>query len=381
MKKNKINPRKNWQEKCENKNFYFHSIDEKYWIEDYAIEFSALEIEKLKQAGNELHSMCLDLASDTVKSGDYEPFQIPNHIIKQIEQSWKNNDFNIYGRFDISYDGSGFPKMLEYNADTPTSLLESSIIQADWFKEQSNHFSNFNDIDERLIKRWKDGLSQEKISNQIYFSSDMRSAEEWGNVQYLMDTAIQAGIDAHFIDLQNINFDLKKQEFLNNSNQTITTLFKLYPWEFLIEEELYPYISNSKIKMIEPMWKMLLSTKAILPLLWERHPNHPNLLPSFFDENQMKKLNVNYVKKPILSREGENVFIYDGDNLIETQYGQYGKEGYVYQKRKDLACFDGRYSMIGLWMIDDQASGLGIREDSTLITQNSCLFLPHYTKD
>lgn len=381
MKKILLKPRENWQEKCENKNFYFHSIDGKYWIEDYAIEFSSFEIERLKQAGNELHSMCLDLASDTVKSGNYQNYHLPNHIIEQIEKSWQNNDFNIYGRFDISYDGTGFPKMLEYNADTPTSLLESSVIQADWFKEQNLEFSNFNSISEKLIKKWKDGLSQGKISKEIYFSSDMRSAEEWGNVQCLMDTATQAGLNPHFIDLQNINFDFQIKEFLDQDNKIINTLFKLYPWEFLIEEELYPYLEISRLKMIEPMWKMLLSTKAILPLLWERHKNHPNLLPAFFQEEKMKKISLNYVKKPILSREGENVFIYDNENLIETQYGQYGKEGYIYQQRKDLVCFDGRYSMIGLWMIDNEASGLGIREDSTLITQNSCLFLPHYIKN
>ena len=41
---------------------------------------------------------------------------------------------------------------------------------------------------------------------------------------------------------------------------------------------------GSKVQLIEPPWKAILSNKGVLPLLWQRHEGHPNLLPAFFDD-------------------------------------------------------------------------------------------------
>jgi glutathionylspermidine synthase len=35
----------------------------------------------------------------------------------------------LYGRFDLAYRGDGPPKLLEYNADTPTALFEAAVVQ------------------------------------------------------------------------------------------------------------------------------------------------------------------------------------------------------------------------------------------------------------
>ena len=46
-----------------------------------------------------------------------------------IAASWKRRDASLYGRFDLRYDGQGPAKLLEYNADTPTSLFETAVFQ------------------------------------------------------------------------------------------------------------------------------------------------------------------------------------------------------------------------------------------------------------
>ncbi len=52
-------------------------------------------------------------------------------------------------------------------------------------------------------------------------------------------------------------------------------------------------------------WKAVLSNKGILPLLWERHPNHPNLLPAFFDDDPAAEPSAKPgCAKPLFSREG-----------------------------------------------------------------------------
>lgn len=382
MKKVNLIPNPNWEQECDDLGFYFHSIDGRYWIEDYAIEFTAKEISLLEQAGNEIQAMCIDLAGDIIKKGDLNRYEIDPYYYPQIEESWKRKDFHLYGRFDISYDGQGFPKLLEYNADTPTSLLESSSIQKNWYNKHNFQEGQFNYLHEKLINRWKEWKNYNgRTLDNIHLACDSRSQEEWCNLEYLKETALAAGVNAKFITLEDINWSAQHGIFFDNEQQRINALFKLYPWEFLVKDTFYPHIQTSGLEVLEPMWKMLLSTKSILPLLWEKHPNHPNLLPSFFKEEEMKKMGSNYVKKPIYSREGENIEIYEGDKIVDTKTGGYGYEGFVYQQRKDVMCYDNRYGMIGLWVIGNEAAGIGIREDLSIITKDTSWFIPHYIKD
>lgn len=384
MKKNICTPRNNWIEQCNKDGFFFHSLDGKYWIENYEFEFTEKQINELKTASKELHFMCLDLVEDIVKKGDYEKYKIQSLYWESIEKSWKNKELDLYSRFDFSYDGISSPKMLEYNADTPTTIIESSLVQKRWFEDKyaNSGYQQFNDIYDLLIKRWELFKEKKEDNFTIHFTADNRSEEDWCNVEILRLTAEAAGINTVYIDLQDIGWDYNINKLVDLENNIINNLFKLYPWEFLVQEELYPLIKEQNLEIIEPMWKMLLSNKAILPILWEKHPNHPNLLPSFFYENQIKNLNINYVKKPLLSREGANVIIYDdkNKNIIESANGVYGAEGYIYQERKDLICFDNRYSMIGVWLVGEEPAGLAIREDSSLITKDTSWFIPHIFK-
>lgn len=59
-------------------------------------------------------------------------------------------------------------------------------------------------------------------------------------------------------------------------------LWKLYPWEWIAHEPIMNDVDQGKIKMLEPAWKAILSNKALLPMLWEKFPNHPLLLPAHF---------------------------------------------------------------------------------------------------
>lgn len=380
MKKKLCIPRENWQQKCEQNGFYHHSIDGRYWIEDYAIEFSLKEIEILKKAASDLHLMCLNIADDIIRKGDFHYYGLPESIYEEIEKSWKNKDFDLYSRFDFSYNGIESPKMLEYNADTPTGLVESLKNQEDWLKEQFPNNSQFNYMEEKLIERWKQWKKHFTNIKKLHFSAHAHSQEDWCNVETLREAAQKAGINTVYIDLQEIGWDNNNQYFVDNNSDRIEMLFKLHPWEFLIEDAFYPHMKNSNLLLIEPMWKMLLSNKAILPLLWKYYPNHPNLLPSFFNENDMLNITTDYVKKPLLSREGANVIIYKDDQVIDSQIGSYGSEGYIYQKRHDLISFDNRYSVVGIWLVEKEPCALSIREDATLITKDTSWFIPHYIK-
>jgi glutathionylspermidine synthase len=119
---------------------------------------------------------------------------------------------------------------------------------------------------------------------------------------------------------------------------------------------------------------MLLSNKGILPVLWELYPNHPNLLPAYFDNPHDLS---EYAVKPLLGRQGENITLITKEGNIAVD-GNYGKEGYIYQQYCPLPNFDGNHPCIGSWLIDGQAAGIGIRESEGLITDNLSRFVPHY---
>lgn len=97
----------------------------------------------------------------------------------------------------------------------------------------------------------------------------------------------------------------------------------------MIHDEFGQYLKLASMRVFEPAWKMLLSNKALLPLLWELYPGHPNLLPAYFNVDQ--RLGDSSVKKPIYSREGNNILINNQGSLTQT-YGEYGEEGFIFQQ-------------------------------------------------
>ena len=365
-------PRVDWPQKVEALGFLYHSIDGVYWDERAAYRFSAGEIDTLEAATAELHARCIEAVERVIGKRDYARFAIPEPFHGLIERSWADGDKSLYGRFDLSWDGSGPPKMLEYNADTPTALLEASVVQWYWLQDVLPDADQFNSIHEKLIERWKVMRGELPADGRLYFSGDPDSAEDQGNLDYLRDTAVQAGLDARAIAIADIGWDGAR--FVDLESRNIAALFKLYPWEWMVREEFGQYLAKRTVKVIEPPWKMLLSNKAILPILWEMFPDHPNLLAASFAAGRFA---TDYVKKPLYSREGANVSITAGGSTMEAP-GDYGAEGFIWQAYQELPRFEGNYTVIGSWIVGEEPAGIGIREDVSPITRNSSRFVPHY---
>jgi glutathionylspermidine synthase len=137
-------------------------------------------------------------------------------------------------------------------------------------------------------------------------------------------------------------------------------------------------LARASTRWIEPPWKAVLSNKGMLALLWKMFPEHPNLLPAFFeDDPEAATLGASFVRKPLYSREGANVaLIREGETVIE-QEGPYGAEGFIRQALAPLPNFSGQYPVLGSWLVDHTPCGLSIREDQNPITGNMSRFLPH----
>jgi len=371
-------PRYEWEKRVEEIGFGFHTLGDTYWDESAYYQFSMTQIEELEKATAEVFDRCLDAVQHVIDHKLYDQFHINPAFIPMIEKSWNDDLPSIYGRFDFGYDGINPPKMLEFNADTPTSLYEASVVQWYWLEDAHKGADQFNSMHEKLVDYWKE-LKPYLNKGKLHFACVKDTLEDLTTVEYLRDCAMQAGLETEFVFIEDLGWDNQNRSFVDMEDQPITNIFKLYPWEWLTNEEFGHNILQdvNKTIWIEPAWKMILSNKAILPILWKLFPSHPNLLEAHFDA---APLGNDYVKKPILSREGANVTIMRYGGILEESTGDYGDEGFIYQEYYQLPQYLDNYPIIGSWVIGCEPAGIGIRETKTRITDNLSRFLPHIIK-
>ena len=170
--------------------------------------------------------------------------------------------------------------------------------------------------------------------------------------------------------------------FVDPQGRSVRSIFKLYPWEWMVHEDFSLAALDrmgdqpGQTQWIEPVWKMMWSNKGILPVLWRLFPDHPNLLPAYFEgeEHNLKS----FVRKPLLAREGANTEVVFAGNVVERGPDQeYGEEGFIVQQYADLGSYDGARPVLGVWTVDMEPAGLGIRESDGYITNNLSRFVPH----
>lgn len=381
MRRMPIEPRPDWKRIAEDNGFFFHHVNgQLYWDESAYYAFSLEEIESgLEDPAQELADMCLDLAADIVNSEELlAKLAIPPRFWDMIRDSWQRNEPSLYGRFDFAYDGHGPAKLYEYNADTPTSLYESAYFQWLWLEDclaagrLPEGADQFNSIQERLCETF----ASFRVPGLMHFASMKDTEEDRATVEYVMDCAAQAGIRGRQIFMEDIGTD-SQGLFIDPDNDPIHWLFKLYPWEYIWHDAFADNVTRSDTTFVEPAWKMVLSNKGILPLLWERHKGHPNLLPAWFHDPAWFAPVRDYVLKPLLSREGANIRIFKDRSLVYGTEGAYGAEGFIGQELCPPPFVDGHGPICGVWIVGGKACGLGIREDDSPVTGDLSRFVPH----
>jgi glutathionylspermidine synthase len=361
------NIRNNWKEKLEGVGFHFYEMEGlPYWDESAYYEFSSGQIDHLEAVTNELYEMCIELVGHVIKEDLLADLAIPEGFHDYVRRSWEADEPSIYGRFDFWYDGKSEPKLLEFNADTPTALFEASVVQYYWLQDFDSRNDQFNSLHEGLLEVMKEGIKDFVGPQVLYFSCVKESLEDYTTVEYLRDVAIQAGLNTAHIFIDDVGYDSGSGRFVDLSDGGINRMFKLYPWEWLIREPFAKQLLTSGIRLLEPAWKMVLSNKAILPLLWERYPAHKNLLPAYFRPPRDGR---HYVQKPFFSREGEGIYVSDRFGIVPPEV--------IFQEYRELPSHDGNYPVVGSWIIGGEARGMGIREDTTTITNNLSRFVPH----
>jgi glutathionylspermidine synthase len=383
MRRISLSPRPDWEARAEAVGFTWKHVDgRRYWDERAAYAFSLAQVEDhLEQATAELHRLCLDLVAEVVESDALMArLAIPEPAREIVAASWRNKEPSLYGRFDFFYDGTGVPKLYEYNADTPTSIYEAGVFQWLWLEDMIASGAlpagtdQFNSLYDALVARFREIFPN---GGFVHFASDADFVEDRQTVRFLEDLAGQAGIEPKFVPVREIGLDADGR-FVDQDNFIIGAIFKLHPWEEMFRETYAANIATSRTLFIEPAWKAVLSNKGMLPLLWERHKGHPNLLEAYFDDDpQASDLGSSYARKPLFSREGANVELYTRGQRGSVLDQGYGAEGWIRQALRPPPKFDGAYPVVGSWVVGDAPAGIGIREDRGRVTRDRSRFVPH----
>lgn len=373
MERRSITPRHNWQEKVESLGFDFHTIDGSiYWDESAYYHFTASQVDELEQATEALQVMCDQAVASIIQESKYEGFGFSERDVSLIEKSYQQKSPSLYGRFDLAYDGVHPPKMLEYNADTPTALFEASVIQWEWLESLKLGVDQFNSIHEKLLEAWRNLIPS---GAWLHLSGFLDNAEDYGTIAYLADTALQVTKKVKVIGLHDVGLKdgFFKKRFCDEDSINIKYLFKLYPWEWMIKDEFADYLLNSEMMILEPAWRMILQNKNILAVLWEMFPDSPHLLPAYHSSSEFSSP---FVAKPKWGREGEYVTLYQPRSSVVLPEGA-EESDFIYQEWFNVPSYDGNFPTIGSWVIQGKSAGIGIREDLSPIVKQSSRFIPH----
>ena len=381
--------RPDWRSEAEKLGFTFADMyGEPYWDETSAYSFTLAQIEDdIEDPSTELHAMCREAVAKVIDSESLmQRMDIPRAHWDLVAESWQRGEPELYGRFDLAYDGNSPAKMLEYNADTPTSLYESASFQWLWFEQQlaarvlPQGSDQFNGVHEALVARLAEMFAPD---TDLHFAAVAGAPEDYATVETMAWATREAGLGAHYTDLDKIGISAEGQ-FTDSEDRVIGTLFKLYPWEDLLRDPFADKIAASGCRFIEPAWKAILSNKAILPVLWQMFDGHPNLLPAFFeDEAALGRapdlLAGGYVTKPIFSREGQSVTIHQNGAVLEAATARdYDQHPKIVQAYYPLPVFAEMRPVIGAWIVGETCVGMGLREDRSRITQDLSRFKPHF---
>lgn len=370
--------------------FVWHTdSDETSYIADMLVVLSESEAEAYYEAGNTLYEMFIEAAQYVIDHNLFHEIGIPFNLVELIKTSWENEiHWHLYGRFDLAGGIDGKPiKLLEFNADTPTALFETAIIQ--WAILMQNGLeekSQFNGLYEALLDNFKrlvtleenvDAFKERYEGWKFLFTSIRGNAEEENTVRLLQHIATDAGYHTEFAYIDEIEFSPEEGIFYNGKNYELW--FKLIPWEDIALEEsdlamlLTDIVKNQKAIIFNPAYTLLFQSKGLLKILWDLYPEHPLLLETSFaplkDEKQ--------VQKPVFGREGGSVTILDenGKNIASIE-GEYGNHKMVYQSYVQLPkdSMDQSYQA-GLFYAYE-ACGLGFRKGGKIL-DNMSKFVGH----
>ena len=392
MKLEKLKPLSD--EYLESIGFVWHTdSDNSSYISDEIVVINEDEANAYYEATNELYDMFAEAGQYVIDNDLFHELNIPFNLVEIIKESWENEvHWHLYSRFDLAGGIDGKPiKLIEFNADTPTSLFETAIIQWAMLKKNGlDEASQFNNLYEALKDNFKRIITlnsdiekfeeyYSKLGWKILFSSISSSHEDINTTKLLQHIATEAGFNTDFEFIENVQFN---DEGIYKNDELFEFWFKLIPWENIAIEEselaliLTQIIADKKAIIFNPAYTLMFQSKGFMKILWDLYPNHPLLLETSFEPLIGKK----QVEKRCFGREGANVKIINADQSIDEQTsGDYEGHKAIYQEYVEFPKDSNGNSYQAGVFYAYEACALGFRRGGKILN-NMSKFVGHIIK-
>ncbi|PLY11285.1 MAG: glutathionylspermidine synthase [Arcobacter sp.] len=392
MKLQKLEPLT--KEYLESIGFVWHTDeDETSYIADEIVQVSEDEANAYYEATNELYDMFCEAGDYVIDNNLFHEINIPFNLVNLIKESWENDvHWHLYSRFDLAGGVDGKPiKLIEFNADTPTAVFETAIIQ--WAMLKANNLdeaSQFNNLYDALKDNFKRIITMEDdiekfeeyykdLGWKILFSSIASSGEDINTTKLLQHIASEAGFNTDFEFIDKVQFN---DEGIYKDDINFEFWFKLIPWENIAIDEselaliLEDIILNKKAIIFNPAYTLMFQSKGFMKVLWDLYPNHPLLLETSFEPLVGKK----QVEKRCFGREGANVAIINSDNSLDMKTdGDYEGFKAIYQEYVELPTDEKGDSYQAGVFYAYEACALGFRKGGKILN-NMSKFVGHIIK-
>ncbi len=358
------------------------------YIASDLVKVSQNECDAYYEAANAIYDMFVKAAQYVIDKDLFFEIGIPFNLVDTIKKSWENDvHWHLYGRFDFAGGIDGKPiKLIEFNADTPTGLFETAILQ--WALLKNNGLDEamqFNNVYEaimdnfkRLVMLFEDPADFDQFYDgwKILFSSIEGNSEEEVTTRLLEKIAQDAGFETRFAFLDEVGFD---DEGIYAGEEACEYWFKLYAWEDLASDEpelviqLQKIMENQKAIILNPAYTLLFQSKGMMKILYDLFPDSPYLLETSFEPLEGKT----YVEKRIFGREGANTKIVNPDgSVMQEKAGEYAHHKAVYQEYVEFAQdAQGQSYQAGVFFAYE-ACGLGFRRGGKIL-DNMSKFVGH----
>jgi len=359
------------------------------YVADEIVLVSEAEAEAYYTAANTLYDMYVAAAQHVIDHDLFLELDIPFNLADHIKRSWDNDHRHLYGRFDFAGGVDGLPiKLIEFNADTPTSLFETAIVQ--WALLKANHMdeaAQFNSVYESIISNFRRLVTGEEDParfgefynyQNILFSSIRDQPEDERTVRFLQQMATDAGFQTDFCYMDEVGF-VENDGIFNPAGTRFDYWFKLYPWEDIalqtdgINGILDDITRHTNTVILNPAYTLLFQSKGIMKVLYDLFPDSPYLLETRTAMLQGKK----QVAKKMFGREGANTIIYDAAGTILKEIpGEYDRYRTIYQAFAEYPQdAQGRSYQAGIFFAWE-GCGLGFRRGGDIL-DNLSKFVAH----
>jgi len=350
-----------------------------------AVVLPQSQADSLMSAADELYEMMVACVPDDLPDDFLHKLAIPENLWKLIRHSWNDErHWHLYGRFDMAQTPAG-PKLIEFNADTATSIPETAVIQwaslAAAGKNEANQASGLHEALVAQFERWLN-LNQD-LEPALLITYIGASAEDYTNCEVLAQAGQEAGFETHVCSVDLVSFNSFGEdcgvwaEVGPEQWRKFSFIYKLLPWEQLAWEEpevikdLENLLYTRNIVVANPAYSLLFQSKGLLAFLWQKYPNHPLLLETSFD-----RLNKKFIKKPFFGREGQNVTVIEDGVQVSATEGEFSRQPVVYQRFCDFPKDEaGNLYQTGVFWAGEGCA-IGFRRAPGII-DNTSQFLAH----